>query len=92
MTGRGVKHNQTGFSEAGQTAQGGVKFSQTLPDELNAPVSTCQGIEYVAVEDKHAMNVQTALEGVVQRSVVIHTQIAAEPHQAAVKGFVFVHR
>lgn len=87
-----VKHNQSGIGETGQAAQRVVKFNQRLLDELDTAVGARKRLENFLVKDKHAMRMQATFQGVIKRRVVINAEIPAEPHQAAVKRLVFVHR
>ena len=63
------------------SAQGGVDFRQRVAYELQAPVTTRQGVEDAGVEHKHQHDLLRGLNGRVQRSMVMQAQVAAQPDQ-----------
>ena len=65
-------------------AQFGVQLQHAGVDELHPPVGAGQRIEDLGVEHEHAPDLPALFERMVQRCVVLHPQVAPEPHQAAV--------
>jgi hypothetical protein len=57
-------------------------------DELDAAVRARQRVEDVAVEDEGAPDPPGRSAGVVERGMVLDAQVAAEPDQRGVEGFV----
>ncbi|MNR22933.1 hypothetical protein D3C85_1399200 [compost metagenome] len=84
----GIEHDQT----AAPLAQRRVQRGQRAQDEVDAPVRLeapfQQGIEDLAVEDKHAPYLSAVLKGIMQRRVVVGAQVAPEPDQAAFEALV----
>ena len=70
----------------------GIERGHRFPDEFHPPVDTRQGVEDLAVEDKHAVDVAATLQGGVQRGVVVDAQVATEPDQSRIKAVFHVRR
>jgi hypothetical protein len=68
--------------------QAGVKLDQGVVDEFHPPVgfqpALQQRLQDVGVKDKDAPKLPARLQRVEKGGVVVHPQIAAEPHQTSV--------
>ena len=87
-----VAHDQAAARQTAELAQCLVKLHQRFANERNAPVSTRQTVQNVAVKHKNAVKLAAAFERQMQRSVVADTQIASKPHQSGIKRVFHVHR
>ena len=76
-----MQHAQT----ATLLAERRVQFRDRAVDELDPLVGTVlQRVQYLGVEDEHAMHLGGIGQRVVQRGVVVVAQVAAEPDQGGV--------
>ena len=75
-----------------QAPQVGIDNAQGIEDEFDPPVGARQGVEDVRIEHKGAVNLSRRLQRMVQRRVVLHPQIAAQPDQNLVKHCLFHSR
>ena len=79
----------------GQGAQFRVQHRQAVAQKLHPPIGTRQGVEDGGVEDEGAPDAARAFQRLVQRGVVVHAQVPAQPDQGAGEpafrwGFVHV--
>ena len=88
LDGRALAHDQAGVRIAAGLAQRLVQVDQGFADELDAPVGARQRIEDAGVEHEGAVDVAARGQRQVQRRVVVDAQIASQPDQAGVEGFV----
>ena len=65
-----------------------IEVGQALVNELHPPVGARQRVEDVGVEDERAPDPSRRPQGVIQRGVIVHAQVAAKPHERAVQGLV----
>ena len=84
---RAVAHDEPAAGRAaacGQLLQAVVQLQHAGVDELHAPVAARgQRIQDVGVEHEGAVHALMAAQRVVERGVVVATQVAAQPHQGA---------
>ncbi len=73
---------------AAERAQLLVELQQRFADEFHPPVDPWQGVEDRRVEHEHADQLAAASQGVVEGRVVVHAQVAAEPHEPFGVGLV----
>jgi hypothetical protein len=69
----------SGASLLPERVQGLVQLDQRLSYELHPPVLAGQGVEDGPVEHEHRMHLAAGAQGVVEGSVVLRPQVAAEP-------------
>ena len=65
-----------------QLVEVATELKQRLANKFNSAVLSRQGIEYRFVKYECGIDSFAALEGVIERGVVVHPQIASEPYQA----------
>jgi hypothetical protein len=64
-----------------QFAQARIQLAHTVQQKLNAPVVGRQAGQDVGIEDEYAEHAARGKQGVMQRSMVVHAQIAPEPDE-----------
>ncbi|MEY2804423.1 MAG: hypothetical protein RL657_1759, partial [Pseudomonadota bacterium] len=78
--GQAVAHDQAA-TFATQLGQALAQLYQRFADELHPPIGPGQGIEDGGVEDTGHMHLAAVFQGMVERRVVVHAQIAPQPDQ-----------
>ena len=85
VLGLAVPHDQAAVLNAmsfAQFAQAQIQLDQRFPDEFHPPVGPRQGIKDGRVKNKGHVHLAAVFQGVVERCIVLHTQIASQPDQA----------
>jgi len=80
----GVPHDQP----AAERLQLGVELLQRFPDEFHPPVDAGEGVQNRPVEHENAHHLPAGPQGLVERCVVVHAQVAAKPHEPFGIGLV----
>jgi hypothetical protein len=72
-----MPHDQS----AAQRAQFGFELHQRLADEFHPPVRRGQGVQDRPVEHENAHQLPARPQRVIQRRVVVHPEVPAQPHE-----------
>jgi hypothetical protein len=82
------RHGMPHDEPAAQPAQLGLQLDQRFADELHAPVGAGQPVQDRLVEDEDADHLAAGPQRAIEGGVVVHAQVAAEPHEPFGIGLV----
>ena len=85
-----VLDDQASFFLPGQRAQVRIQLEQGGPDELHPAVAAWQRVQNVPIENEGAIDALALLQGQVQGRVVVDPQVAPEPDQTGIQGFLHI--
>ena len=85
LSGAAVQHDQAGLRLAAGRTQRRIHLHQGGAYEFHAPVAPGQGVQNVGIEHKSAQHALALVQCGGQSQVVLHAQIAPQPHQSSGK-------